>query len=153
MCSARAKAPARRNDPLREHGLERAFGGEFLEQRRSKASKALARSPGSTTHFCARMPCLSAFCAERALPAEVFGPRDLAPLMRLAAARAGLRRAASDAAFAAAALGAASGLDMAGFLGFFGRPGDHPATPVYAIIGIMSKYMGGPHGHTLSALS
>jgi hypothetical protein len=34
------------------------------------------------------MPCLSAFCADLALPSGVFGPRDLAPFLRLAAARA-----------------------------------------------------------------
>ena len=34
------------------------------------------------------MPCLSAFCAERALPSGVFGPRDFAPFVRLASARA-----------------------------------------------------------------
>jgi hypothetical protein len=38
--------------------------------------------------FCARRPCFSAFCAERALPSAVLGPRDFAPLRRLASARA-----------------------------------------------------------------
>jgi hypothetical protein len=41
---------------------------------------------------------LSAFCAERALPAGVFGPRDLAPLRRLASARALLTGTAADGA-------------------------------------------------------
>jgi hypothetical protein len=58
--------------------------------------------------LCARMPCLSAFCAERALPSGVFGPRDLAPFFRLASAR-GLGTAT-------AARGAAPSFDMAEFL-------------------------------------
>jgi hypothetical protein len=33
-------------------------------------------------------PCLRAFCELRALPAALFGPRDFAPLIRLARARA-----------------------------------------------------------------
>jgi hypothetical protein len=33
------------------------------------------------------MPCFSAFCAARALPSTVFGPRDFAPFFRLASAR------------------------------------------------------------------
>jgi hypothetical protein len=51
------------------------------------------------------MPCLIAFCADLALPSDVFGPRDLAPFIRLAAARALDTRAA--------ARGAAPTLDMA----------------------------------------
>jgi hypothetical protein len=51
---------------------------------------------------------LIAFCAERALPSGVFGPRELAPLRRLASARALLTETA--------ARGAAPTLDMAGFL-------------------------------------
>jgi hypothetical protein len=51
---------------------------------------------------------LSAFCAERALPSAVLGPRDLAPLARLAAARALLTTAR----------GAAPALDMAGSSGW-----------------------------------
>jgi hypothetical protein len=54
------------------------------------------------------MPCLSAFCAERALPSGVFGPRDFAPLRRLASTRALL--------IWTAARGAAPVLGMAGFL-------------------------------------
>jgi hypothetical protein len=54
------------------------------------------------------MPCLSAFCADLALPSEVFGPRDFAPFLRLASARA------LDTA--TAARGAAPLSDMAGFL-------------------------------------
>jgi hypothetical protein len=46
--------------------------------------------------------------ALRALPAAVFGPRDLAPFLRLASARALLT--------GTAALRAAPTLDMAGFL-------------------------------------
>ena len=47
-----------------------------------------ASSCGSTTYFCARSPCLSAFFDERALPSGVLGPRDFAPFLRLASARA-----------------------------------------------------------------
>jgi hypothetical protein len=54
------------------------------------------------------MPCFSAFCAARALPSGVFGPRDLAPFRRLASARALLT--------GTAARGAAPTFDMAGFL-------------------------------------
>jgi hypothetical protein len=54
------------------------------------------------------MPCLSAFCAARALPSGVFGPRDLAPFLRLAAARALL--------IGTAARGAAPTFDMVGVL-------------------------------------
>jgi hypothetical protein len=39
-------------------------------------------------YFSARRPCFKAFRAERALPSGLFGPRDLAPFFRLAAARA-----------------------------------------------------------------
>jgi hypothetical protein len=38
---------------------------------------------------------LRAFRAERALPSSVFGPRDLAPFLRLASARALLTEAAA----------------------------------------------------------
>src|SRR5690606_14686292 len=54
-----------------------------------RASNAPGSSCGSTQWRIARRPCLIAFCAERALPAAVLGPRDLAPFARLAAARAG----------------------------------------------------------------
>jgi hypothetical protein len=42
----------------------------------------------------ARRPCLSAFRDERALPSGLFGPRDFAPFLRLASARALLMIAA-----------------------------------------------------------
>jgi hypothetical protein len=67
-------------------------GASSASNSTSKASKAAACSPGSTMHCWARMPCFSAFCAERALPSGVFGSRDLAPLRRLAAARGGERQ-------------------------------------------------------------
>ena len=73
-------------------------------------------------------PCFSAFRAERALPSSVFGPRDLAPFFRLAAARAGMR-AASDAAPA---------LDMA-FLAGKGMRAHGPGRRAYTIIGILSS--------------
>jgi hypothetical protein len=62
---------------------------------------------------------LSAFCAARALPSGVFGPRDLAPFLRLASARAleagaGARTCAPETE--AAARAAAPSLDMTGFL-------------------------------------
>jgi hypothetical protein len=53
-----------------------------------RASYSAASSSGRTTWRCAQSPCFSAFCAERALPASVFGPRDFAPLRRLASALA-----------------------------------------------------------------
>jgi len=53
---------------------------------------------------------VSTFRAERALPSEVFGPRDVAPLRRLASARALL--------IGTAARGAAPMRDMAGSLGW-----------------------------------
>jgi hypothetical protein len=52
------------------------------------------------------MPCFSAFCADRALPSGLFGPRDFAPFLRLASARP------LDTGTAAA--DAAPALDMAG---------------------------------------
>jgi hypothetical protein len=58
------------------------------------------------------MPCLSAFCAERALPSGVLGPRDFVPFLRLASARALLTETA--------ARGAARTLDMAVILGWSG---------------------------------
>jgi hypothetical protein len=61
------------------------------------------------------MPCLSAFCADLALPSADFGPFDLAPFLRLAAARALLTETA--------ARGAAPSLDMAGFLAWGWRAG------------------------------
>jgi len=54
----------------------------------SSALNAALSSSGRTTYVWAQSPCLSAFCADRALPAGVLGPRDLAPLRRLASARA-----------------------------------------------------------------
>ena len=60
--------------------------------------------------------CFSAFCAERALPSGVFGPRDFAPFPRLPSTRALLMETA--------ARGAAPALDMAGFLaGWWGLEG------------------------------
>jgi hypothetical protein len=60
----------------------------------TSAASSSANSPilssGSTASLCARMPCFSAFCADRALPSSVFGPRDFAPFLRLASARASL---------------------------------------------------------------
>jgi hypothetical protein len=56
----------------------------------STPANACAHSP-ATRQLSAHRPCLSAFRAERAFPAWLTGPRDLAPLRRLAAARAGLR--------------------------------------------------------------
>jgi hypothetical protein len=61
----------------------------------------------STRCFAARSPCFRAFCDERALPASVLGPRDFAPFLRLASARASLT---------VTARGAAPVLDMAGIL-------------------------------------
>jgi hypothetical protein len=54
------------------------------------------------------MPCLRAFCAARALPSGDLGPRDFAPFLRLASARALLTETA--------AADAAPTLAMAGFL-------------------------------------
>jgi hypothetical protein len=54
------------------------------------------------------MPCFSAFCADLALPSAVVDPRDLAPFLRPASARA------LDTG--RAARGAAPALDMARFL-------------------------------------
>jgi hypothetical protein len=51
---------------------------------------------------------LSAFCAERALPSGVFGPRDFAPFRRLVSARVLVAGTAARAA--------APRLDMAGIL-------------------------------------
>jgi hypothetical protein len=55
-------------------------------------SRGLARASGlirisTTTNFWARKPCFRAFCDQRALPSGVMGPRNFAPLRRLAAAR------------------------------------------------------------------
>jgi hypothetical protein len=61
----------------------------------SSASNSLRFSPATTTNFCARKPCFRAFWEEHALPSGVLGPHELAPLRRLAAARAGLKSAAS----------------------------------------------------------
>ena len=44
----------------------------------SRASKSATSSSGSTMYFCARRPCFSEFCAERALLSGVVGPRDFA---------------------------------------------------------------------------
>ncbi len=54
----------------------------------SKAANPAASSSARSRNFWARKPCLSAFWAERALPSWVLGPHDLAPLRRLASARA-----------------------------------------------------------------
>jgi hypothetical protein len=110
--------PGRGDDPPREHGLESApSGASSSSSAASSAANSAPLSPGNTTCFFERRPCLSAFCAERALPSEVFGPCDIAPLRRLASARAGLKSAASVAMVCgAAAPGSALGLDMAGFL-------------------------------------
>jgi hypothetical protein len=71
------------------------------------------------------MPCLSAFCADLALPSSVFGPLDLAPLRRLASAR--------TLDTGAAARDAAPALDMAGFLaGWWGLEGRGGGPGVWA---------------------
>jgi hypothetical protein len=96
------EAPGGDRDPPREHGLRAWLPGattNVAPERRpptgaspsisaaSRPANSSASSSGSTTYFCARRPCLSAFCAERALPSTVFGPRDFALLWRLASAR------------------------------------------------------------------
>jgi hypothetical protein len=61
----------------------------------SSARSAPARAANSwalsslSSRLCARRPCRVAFCAERALPAALTGPRERAPLRRLAAAPGG----------------------------------------------------------------
>jgi hypothetical protein len=74
------------------------------------------------------MPCLSAFCAERALPSGVFGPRDLAPFLRLASARA--LDTGTAARGAAPALDMAVILDWRMILGMAAAPGAGQRTPV-----------------------
>ena len=112
---------------------------EWFERRRGHRERGVAQkgegvtsgagrnaapsSSGSTTCFCARKPCLSAFCAERALPSGVFGPHDFAPLRRLASARALLMGTAH---------GAAPALDMAGFL-WLENGGDVPGRVPQAV--------------------
>jgi hypothetical protein len=54
----------------------------------SRASKAARSSSPSTAKRRAHRPCFRAFCGERALPSAVLGPRDFAPFLRLASARA-----------------------------------------------------------------
>ena len=80
--------PGGGHDPLREHRLEQPTGASSASSAASSASNAAASSSASTTILCAHRPCLRVFLALRALPAAVFGPRDLAPLRRLARARA-----------------------------------------------------------------
>jgi hypothetical protein len=53
-----------------------------------KARYSAASSSASSTCRRARRPCLRALREERARPAALCGPRDLAPLRRLASARA-----------------------------------------------------------------
>ena len=98
--AARARPAARRRAPAPRPAPPRA------------PANSAASSSGSTRCFCARMPCFSAFCADLALPSSVFGPRDFAPFLRLASARALLT--------GTAARGAAPALDMAGFLAGWG---------------------------------
>jgi hypothetical protein len=52
----------------------------------SSAANPAASSSGSTRCFAAQSPCFKAFRDERALPSVVFGPREIAPLRRLARA-------------------------------------------------------------------
>jgi hypothetical protein len=78
----------------------------------SRPANSAASSSGSMTYFRARMPGLSAFCAERAFPSAVFGPRDFAPFLRLASARALLTGTAAQRA--------APALDMTVILGWRG---------------------------------
>jgi hypothetical protein len=88
----------------------RARSGARPRARAPRAARPRAPcSSGSTRYFCGRKPCLSAFCAARALPSSVFGPRDLAPFLRLASARVVLTDTV--------ALGAAPIRDMAVDLG------------------------------------
>ena len=88
MRSARASRQAAIATRRTSTSLERAHGRELLHQRRLERLKLDAILVGQHTYLKARMPCLNAFCAERALPAGVFGPRDFAPFLRLASARA-----------------------------------------------------------------
>jgi hypothetical protein len=82
------EAPGGCGDAPGKQRLQGAFGRELGQE-----SLLVRLVPGSilmteTTSFCARRPCFRAFCDERALPSGVFGPRDFAPLRRLASARA-----------------------------------------------------------------
>ena len=63
-------------------------GASSLCSAASKAPKAAAFSSTSSIMRFAQRPCLVALRATRARPAAVLGPRDFAPLRRLAAARA-----------------------------------------------------------------
>jgi hypothetical protein len=57
----------------------------------ASASNSSGFSSSSRALLLVRRPCRSAFLATRALPAALTGPRDFAPLRRLASARAGAR--------------------------------------------------------------
>jgi hypothetical protein len=82
---------------------------------------------GSTMYFSARMPCLSACCAERALPSGVFGPSEFAPFLRLSSAGALLTERATCGACTGHG-GLASWLERAGE-GRGGGPGCGPREP------------------------
>jgi hypothetical protein len=69
-------------------------GASFATSAASRPANS-ASSSGSTTYFSARRPCLSAFCGARALPSGDLGPRDFAPFLRLASARALLTETAA----------------------------------------------------------
>jgi hypothetical protein len=56
-----------RNAP-REHGLQGPDGRELIDPGRLEGGELGGVLSGSTTNFCARVPCFPALCAERALP-------------------------------------------------------------------------------------
>jgi hypothetical protein len=99
VCSARVDAGGRRCGVLPWVRSARGW--------RADGDAACGRASGwfgSITYFCSRMRILRG--ARLALPSGIFGPRDLAPLRRLASARALLTRRSR----------AAPALDMAGLL-------------------------------------
>ena len=73
------QAPGGHRDAAREHDLQRPDGRQLRDDGRLERRELGAVLLRQQHVFCARMPCFSAFCAERALPSAVLGPRDFAP--------------------------------------------------------------------------
>ena len=82
------QAPGGDRDPAREHALERADRRQLRDQRRLDPGELGSILVREQEMLLRAQAWLRAFCADLALPSGVLGPRDVAPLRRLASARA-----------------------------------------------------------------
>ena len=97
------------HDPLRKRGLQGPVGCQLLDQRRLERFERGGILAWQHGVLLGAKTVLERILRRALLAFSVLGPRDLAPFLRLASARAGLRETAAQ--------GAAPALDMSEFLG------------------------------------